>query len=105
MFRLICAKTVHHDAFKDHFPSLKTDLIFLQRRDLEGQFLWYYFANTLQFSLIFTNFTSFLFTTSPEDLVDEDDNDKFRLKKVNKKSYLSLNKVADTTLLWLDDDY
>ena len=104
MFQLICGKTVHHDAFKDHFTFLKTDLIFLQLKDLEGQFPWYYFAKPWQFSLIFTHFTSFLFTTSREDLVDEDDNDKFRLEKVNKESYLTLNKVADTTLLWLDND-
>ena len=42
-----------HDALKHDFTSLKTDLIFLQLRVLEWIFLWIYFTNTWQFSLIF----------------------------------------------------
>ena len=42
-----------HDASKNHFPSLKTDLIFLQLRVLEELFPWNWFTNTWQFSLIF----------------------------------------------------
>ena len=42
-----------HDAFKRHFTSLKTDLIFLQPKVLERKFSWNWFTNTLQFSWIF----------------------------------------------------
>ena len=42
-----------HDALKHHFTSLKTHLIFRQPRVLEYLFLWNWFTNTWQFSLIF----------------------------------------------------
>ena len=41
------------DALKNHFTSLKTDLIFQQLRILDWKFLCNWFTNTWQFSLIF----------------------------------------------------
>ena len=55
-----------HDALKHHFKSLKTDLIFLQLRVLEGKFPWNYLTNTWQFFQFFTHFKSSSSTASRE---------------------------------------
>ena len=104
-----------HGALKHHFTSLKTDLIFLQPRVLERKLPWNWFTNTWRFSLFFHpltllvyQYTAIFFIFSPtsnhlrplqvEDcdsdsrlVVDEDDNDKFRLKSVKALAYFSIN--------------
>ena len=78
-----------HDALKHHFTSLKTDLIFLQPRFLEWKFLWNWFTNTWQFSLIFRphqiifiHYKSGNCDSNSRLVLGEDDHGKFRLKRV-----------------------
>ena len=72
-----------HDAWKQHFTSLKTDLILLQPRVFEWKFLWNWFTNALQFSLILSPTSNHLHPLQVENcdrnsrlVVDEDDNVK-----------------------------
>ena len=55
-----------HDALKHHFTSMKTYLTFLKQRVLEQKFLWNWFTNTWQFSLILNHIKSSSSTTSRE---------------------------------------
>ena len=71
------------DALKHHFTSLKTDLILLQQRVLERKFPWNSFTNTWQFSLIFHPHQIIFIYYNSRLVVDEDDNGKFRLERVN----------------------
>ena len=77
-----------HDALKHHLTSLKTDLIFVQPRVLEWIFLWNWFTNTIFFN--FSPTSNHLHPLQVENcdsnsllVVNEDDNDKFRLQRVN----------------------
>ena len=79
-----------HDALKHHFTSLKTDLINLQLRVLEGKFPWNCFTNTWHFPFNFSPTSSHLHPLQVENcdsnsrlVVDEDDNGKLRLERVN----------------------
>ena len=74
-----------HDALKHHFTPLKTDLIFLQQMVLELKCPCNWFTNTWQFSLLFyPHQVVFIHYKSRSRLVvDEDDNGKFRLQRVN----------------------
>ena len=81
-----------HDALKHHFTSLKTDLIFQQLRVLERKFPKNWFANRV-YMTIFFNFSFASNHLHPLQVkncdsnsrlvVDEDDNGKFRLERVN----------------------
>ena len=83
-----------HDALKHHLTSLKTDLISLQLRGLEGKLPWNCFTNTRQFFLPTSCHLHSLQVENCDSksrlVVDEDDNDKFRLERVLKN--LTANK-------------
>ena len=78
-----------HDAFKHNFKSLKTDLIFLFRMNIAMKLID-------QYMTIFFNFSSTSSHLHPLQVencdsnsrlvVDEDDNGKFRLERVNRQS-------------------
>ena len=74
-----------HNALTHHFTSLKTDLIFLQLGVLEWKFPWHWFTNTSNHlhPLQVENCDS-----NSRLVVDEDDNDKFRLERVKCKNYM-----------------
>ena len=85
-----------HDALKHHFTSLKTDLISLQTYGFSRKIsmkLYY------QYMAIFTHLKSSSSTSIPAEIcdsnsrlvVDEDDNGKFRVKRVNVLKYLCAN--------------
>ena len=81
-----------HDALKHHLKSIKTDLIFLQLRVLEGKFLLNWSTSIHQYMVIFFNFSptsNHLHPLQVENcgsnsrlVMDEDDNGKVRLERV-----------------------
>ena len=89
-----------HDALKQHFTSLKTDLIFLQPRVLERKFQWNWFLWDMFFT--FPPTSSHLHPLQVENcgsnlrlVVDADDNGKFRLERVNKTT------IVYNSLSWI----
>ena len=81
-----------HDALKHHFISLKTDLIFIQPRVLEREFLCNWLTNTWVIVITFPPTSNHLHPLQVENcgsnsrlVVDEDENGKFRIERVNFK--------------------
>ena len=78
-----------HDALKHHFTSLKTNLFIIQLRVLEWKFPWNCFSNYVATFFNISSTSSHLHPLQVENcdsnsrlVVDEDENDKFRLEKV-----------------------